>query len=388
MKVLVFMPQFYKLGGAERLDISLAIDLNKAGIHTDILSMYTDCLPGVERAHKNLLMEGIPSLYYLGMKINPPFTSFLPAIRKLKEIMIYGGYDFLTTSGVSTTVLGSWASLGASFRQVAGIHRTFFVRSENSLQHIFFRFSARVNRRIVYYAISKSVAEAWISYSGIKSSKLKIIYNAINDDLYKAKSEKLNLCHELGIPEDARIVLNVGRFAKIKGTDTLIEALGPILKHHHIYLLLAGTPDWTVEGTPDLINNIKSYIKNNKLSKWIHFLGFRSDIPMLMASSDVLVHPTRREGFGLVLAEAMAAGLPIVSSNVEGIPEVLDGTDSIMVPPNNPRAIRNAILDILNGSPDDIANTIQKGRHRAERYRLINRTEAMIGLFNGLAVTN
>ena len=55
MKVLIFMSQFYQLGGAERLAIELAEELNKRCIHTDILSMYTEELPGVEDARKDLL---------------------------------------------------------------------------------------------------------------------------------------------------------------------------------------------------------------------------------------------------------------------------------------------------------------------------------------------
>jgi glycosyltransferase involved in cell wall biosynthesis len=100
-----------------------------------------------------------------------------------------------------------------------------------------------------------------------------------------------------------------------------------------------------------------------------------------MASSDLLVHPTRIEGFGLVLAEALAAGLPVVASNVEGIPEVLAGTDSVMVPPDDPEALRGAVLKTLNRTPDEAAEAIEKGRIRAQDFRITNRTDAMINLF-------
>ncbi len=113
----------------------------------------------------------------------------------------------------------------------------------------------------------------------------------------------------------------------------------------------------------------------------VKFLSFRTDIPRLMASADVLVHPTRNEGFGLVLAEAMAAGLPVVASNVEGIPEVLEGTNSIMVARDDPVALRDAVLKTLNRTPDEVAGAIEKGRQRVQSFSTDVRTDHMVNLF-------
>jgi len=104
-------------------------------------------------------------------------------------------------------------------------------------------------------------------------------------------------------------------------------------------------------------------------------------IPRLMASCDLLVHPARIEGFGLVLAEALAAGLPVVASNVDGIPEVLAGTDSLMVQPDDPEALRDAVLKTLNRTPEETVCAIEKGRTRAEDFRIGKRTDAMVKLF-------
>jgi glycosyltransferase involved in cell wall biosynthesis len=113
----------------------------------------------------------------------------------------------------------------------------------------------------------------------------------------------------------------------------------------------------------------------------VQLLGRRNDVPSLMASSDLLVHPARIEGFGLVLAEAMAAGLPVVASNVQGIPEVLAETDSLMVPPDDPNALREAVLKTLNRTPEEATRAVEKGRKRAEAFRIDKRTDAMVRLF-------
>lgn len=97
----------------------------------------------------------------------------------------------------------------------------------------------------------------------------------------------------------------------------------------------------------------------------VRFLGHRKDISRLMAASDVLAHSAGTEGFGLALVEAIAAGLPVVATDVGGIPEVLVGTDAIMVPPDKPGLFRDAVLRVLRQSPDEVAQAARRGRHRA-----------------------
>ncbi|KKK63175.1 hypothetical protein LCGC14_2996940, partial [marine sediment metagenome] len=134
--------------------------------------------------------------------------------------------------------------------------------------------------------------------------------------------------------------------------------------------------------TMEMFRQMKKRIAMEHWDEKVKFLGFRNDIPRLMAASDILTHPTRIEGFGLVLAEALAVGLPIVASNVEGIPEVLAGSDSIMVSPDDPLALREAVLRTLHREPHEAASASEKGRARAEEFRIAKRTDAMIQLFD------
>ena len=86
----------------------------------------------------------------------------------------------------------------------------------------------------------------------------------------------------------------------------------------------------------------------------------------------------------MTLAEAMAARLPVVASKVEGIPEVLAGTDSLMIPPDDSNALRAAVLETLHRTPGEAARAIENGRKRAEAFRIEKRTNAMIGLFENV----
>lgn len=384
MKILIFMTQFYLLNGAERLAVELAKDLNKFGIHADILSMYTEDLPNVAQAKQCLLDRGIPNVNFLGMKIHPPITSLIPAILKLRKLFQYGEYDIVETSMMSPTVLAAWATRGTRTRQIAGIHRSFSIERFNTLMHKAWRYSCNKNQGIRYYAISNYVKECWLTYSNSSPQHTRTVYNGIPDNCFEAIDEHGAVCEEFDIPKDAKIGIFVGRLLIGKGIDTILEAVLPILVQQNLYILYVGEVDTPEAFFPDdlgLLDRLKERIRKEGIEKHIRFIGRRNDVSQLMASSDVLVHPARTEGFGLILAEAMAAGLPIVASNVEGIPEVLEGTDSILVPPGDPKALREAVLKTLNRSKEEAAVATKKGRRRAETFRIGIRTSNMIALY-------
>lgn len=389
MKVLIFITQFYQLGGAERLAVELAEELNKRGIHADILSMYTEDLPGVAQARESFLNKGIPNVYFLGMRIHPPIGSLLPAILKLNRLIRKQEYDIVETSMVSPTVLASWATKGGGARQVAGLHDVFIRERSKGKRHRFWRWfwrcSMRMNRRTRFYAISDYARRHWIEYSNTPPEHTRTIYNGIPNDCFDAIPERECVREELRIPPEANVALFVGRMLKRKGIDTILDALGPVFHTENLYLLYVGSwdqpPEGLFPGEEGLLERMKDQIAREGWADRVQFLSRRNDVPRLMASSDLLVHPARIEGFGLVLAEAMAAGLPVVASNVEGIPEVLAGTDSLMVPPDDPAALREAVLKTLNRTADEAARAIEKGRHHAQDFRIDRRTDAMIKLF-------
>ncbi|MBB5348075.1 glycosyltransferase [Desulfoprunum benzoelyticum] len=384
MKVLIFMTQFYRLSGAERLAVELAEELNKRGIHSDILSMYTENMSGVLEAKEALLRKGIPAVHFLGMKIHPPITSMFPAILKLRRMIRDEGYDIVETSMISPTVIASWATQGTRARHVAGLHHVYRRELHNSLQQMFWRFSVRCNKRIRFYAISDYVTDCWVEYSRTSPLYTRRIYNAIPDDSFDVVPDRYEVRKDLGIPGNARLAIYVGRLVAYKGIDTLLNALSPILEKENLFLLYVGQPYLGASGTQEMLQQIERQVAEASWRDRVKFLGYRKDVPRLMASSDILVHPTRTEGFGLILAEAMATGLPVVASNVEGIPEVLAGTDSVMVPPDDPEVLRKAVLKILNRRPEEAARAIKKGQIRAEDFRIEKRTDAMVKLFEDI----
>ncbi len=381
MKVLVFITQFNQLGGAEKLAVELAEGLNLRGVRTDILSMYTEGLPGVAEAKKSLLHMGIPSVHFLGLNVHPSIVSLLIAIYKLRRLIRKQKYDVIETSLKIPAVSASWAVRGTRTRLISGLHQVFRKDRETTKQHKLWLFSAKFNRRIRYYAISNYAAESWVSYSKTQPQHIRRIYNAISNDYFNVVTDKSSILKELELPSDVQLAIYVGRLAACKGIDTLLDALCPVLKQQNLILLYIGRPDFYVNGTSEMLRRMEILIANENLNDKVKFLSYRNDIPRLMAAADVLVHPSRMEGFGLTLVEAMATGLPVVASNIEAIPEVLTGTGSLMVSPNDFKALREMVLTALNRSPSEVKLVVEKGRQRAQCFRMDDRTDAILKLF-------
>lgn len=384
MKILIFMTQFYQLGGAEKLAVELAEELNARNIDTDILSIYSNNISGTKEQIDRLHKKGIRNINSLGLCVHPSIFSLLSSILKLRKLLKTQNYDIIETSSMIPTLVASWATLGTHVKHIAGLHQVFRKDRENSFKHKLWQISTMLNKHVNYYAISDYVASKWISYSHVPSERVFKVYNAIANKFFEAEADKDTVHREFNIPENGIIAIYVGRLAAYKGIDTILEALSPVLKHQNIFLLYVGLPDYDVAGTKEMISRMKNKISLEKLESNVKIIGFREDIPRLMAAADVLVHPTKIEGFGLTLVEAMAVGLPVVASNVEAIPEILTGTDSLMVTPNNPEALLEAVLSTLKRTPINKKMAIDKGKNRAKDFSINRRASEMINLFQTL----
>lgn len=390
MKVLVLTTQFHTLNGAERLGVELAEALNGApGWRADLGSVYRGDLPGVDGAEEICRARGIQYFHYLSLDVRPGPMALIRAILKLRRLLKEEAFDIVETSQITPTMIACWAVWGLKTAHVAGIHDVFSRARYNSRKHKLWRFSVRGGRCARFYAISEYVREHWTAYANCPAGKTALVLNAIPADCFEAVPDREGVRRELGLAPDARIALFVGRMLKRKGIDTILEGVGPLLDRENLHLVYVGewgySPEHFFSDEDRLQASMMEKIATEGWGDRVHFVGRRGDVPRLMASSDVLVHPARIEGFGLVLAEAMAAGLPVVASQVEGIPEVLEGTDSILVPPDDPKAVSDAVLETLRRTPEASARAVEKGRARAERFRLHHRISALMELFKEVA---
>ena len=167
-------------------------------------------------------------------------------------------------------------------------------------------------------------------------------------------------------------VLTVGRLAAPKDPLTLIRALAQV-SHPFSACVVGDGPERAA---------VEAEIRAAGLGRAVELTGERRDVPDLLAAADVFALSSRSEGAPLSVLEAMAAGLPVVASNVGGLPElVADGETGVLVPPEDPAALA-AALDRLLGDAELRRTLGARGRDRVrERFDLSTLREAHLTLY-------
>lgn len=180
------------------------------------------------------------------------------------------------------------------------------------------------------------------------ADKAVVVYNGIDIAPYERlmpqrDSLRAKLRGSIGAPPDAPVVTLVGELNERKQHRVVIEAMPHVLeKFPNTRVLFVGDG----ADRPAL----EAVVRERALPKSVLFTGFRADVPELMMGSDALLLPSRVEGFGYVLVEAMAAGVPCIASNASSIPEIVeDGVTGILHAVGDSGAIAEAITDLLAG---------------------------------------
>ncbi|CAK0757171.1 Glyco_trans_4-like_N domain-containing protein [Gammaproteobacteria bacterium] len=380
MKILIFLPQFL-YGGAERLGVELAVDLNRKGVHADVIGMYFENYKHSLEARNELIQRGVPKVFFLGLSPNPSILGLLFGAVRLSQMVREQKYDVIETSSLSTGVIASWACRGTGVRHVVGLHRTFNRSEDYSLRFMVFLISVRLIYKAQFYVVSNYARKSWKNLNLFSTKKIYTVYNSIAPSRAISFNYRARLIRELGVDDSVRILICVARLALYKHQELVLDAVAPICVEKNLILIFVGSPDLSINGTREMLLSIENKISKNCLRERVRFLGQREDVYDLMTASDVLVHAASRESFGLVLAEAMSLGLPVVSTSVEGIPEVLAETDSILVPPGDSLALREAILTVLSRSQEEAVSACVKGKTRAMQFDQDHRTKAMVSLF-------
>jgi len=185
--------------------------------------------------------------------------------------------------------------------------------------------------------VSQKLADSLISRWPDLRDRVCVIYNGVDAALFGS----IRLHPPLR--GSAVVVISVASFDYVKGTDVLLRAI-PVLLHRYptMRLMLVGESG----GEDDSLRSLSRDLGIEASIDW-HFDVPHEDIPALLSQADVFVLPSRDEGLGMALLEAGASGLPSIASRVGGIPEVLDGSDGILVPAEDPAAIAEALFWML-----------------------------------------
>ena len=193
--------------------------------------------------------------------------------------------------------------------------------------------------------ISDSLTRFTIEVEGASPSKIHRIYYGLDaGKSLDKRAARATLLGELGLPQDALLIGTVCRLTEQKGITYGLQAFARIAADFPTaHLLIAG------DGL--LRPSLETQSAALGLTERVHFLGWREDVPALMAAFDIFLVPSLWEGFGLVLLEAMAQSTPIIASRVSAIPEiVVDGETGLLVPPRDVDALADSLSRLLSDS--------------------------------------
>ncbi len=199
-----------------------------------------------------------------------------------------------------------------------------------------------------YIAISEMVRREIIE-RGIAEERILLIHNAVNCEKFSSERYPRRQSAAKGTWN----IANVARFfPEKKGQDILIRAVEIIRENHPeigLHLYLAGA---VYRGQEQALKAQQDYVCEHQLSETVTFCGNVDDVPAFLSTADIFVLPSRYEGFGIALIEAMAMGIPCVASRLDGPKEIMDGHPELgrMFEPENAEDLAEQILFIMQNA--------------------------------------
>lgn len=362
MKILHVINSLH-FGGAEKLLLDIIPEFKNRGIDIEVMVLYNEktfFYTELEDKHqiKVLAPAKLKSLY--------SFSHVFWIRKHLKDYDVVHVHLFPSFYwvGAATLFLYDRPKLVISEHNTENRRRSsLFLRIVDSLMYK--RYDAIV-------AISQGVKDSLITYLGSKNTQIKLINNGVQIASFNTAHAYTKEDLDLNLQEDTRIIIQISSFTAQKDQDTLIKAMSLLPENMHLLLVGYGV----------LIEEKRELAKELHIEHRVHFLGYRTDIPKLLKIADICVLSSHYEGFGLAIVEGMAAGLPCIGSDVEGLSQVI-GDAGMLFEPENHIALKEEIDRLLSSKAYYDAMS-QKSVQRSKLFDISLMIESHIHLYREL----
>lgn len=217
-----------------------------------------------------------------------------------------------------------------------------------------------LERRDRVVGVGESVRKALIRNEGIPAERVSVIYNGIDLTMFSGKSyDRVAARREMGVGINDLVIIQVARLDSLKDHATAIRTLERVAQRR-------GAARLVLVGEGPERETIQRMVRARQLEGHVRFLGLRTDVARLLPAADLALLTSVSEGIPLTLIEAMAAGIPAVSTRVGGVGEVIeDGRSGLLAPASDDAALAENILCLANDS--DLRDRMGRlGRERAE----------------------
>lgn len=351
-------------GGAEKLILETIPLFNKKGIQMDVL-----VFEGMEGVSLNKLQElNCCAIYSLNSKSLYSPANIFKIVKYLKKYDILHVHLFPAQYWVILAKIFSFSKVKLVFTE----HSTFNRRRQIPFFRMLDKFIYKQYDKIV--CISNGVKNVLINEFKLSLSSLETIENGININMFQ-NAVLLNRADIHGlIFDNDKLLVQVSKFRAEKDQSTVINSMLHLPNQFKLILV----------GEGPLRNECELLVNVLGLEKRVFFLGNRNDVERILKTVDLSILSSHWEGFGLVAVEGMAAGKPVIASNVIGLSEVVAGA-GLLFEKGNALELANKIKDLLLTDNLDNYNEISdKCKIRAQQFDINIMISKSVSLYENL----
>ena len=383
VEVCFVSPEYLPLsGGTGSYVYYLSKELIKNGYTTSVVTGYGES--------KDIKINNQQRAFFLKTFKAPIIRSFLfagTAFQKLKKINDKISVDITHINlplvpsfavpknfgkTLITTVHSTWKGEAEAIRNEPysrlNSNERFMVSFNRVLRFFEEQTLERSNKLI---AVSDFTRRELLKYYNVKEDKIRVIHNGVDIKKFSPPEDKAKVKQELGFSNKNLNILSVGRLYARKGLFTLIKSVSIVAKkYRNVKLIISG------KGQSNEMKKLVDYAEKLGIRSNILFTGYFPDakLPKLYQAADIFAFSTFYENLPFAVLEALSSRLPVVTTNVGGIPEMIeDGKNGFLVPPANSAALSDRIIYLIENPAADseMANQARKTVENRFDWRLI-----------------
>ncbi|WP_353932249.1 glycosyltransferase family 4 protein [Okeanomitos corallinicola TIOX110] len=372
MKICIVTHKIKKGDGQGRVNYEVALEAIRRGYHLTLLA--SEVAPELkENSLVNWIpisIDGYPTEFLRNIIFAQKSGNWLNKYRHKFDVIKVNGAITRGATDVNAVhfVHSSWwkspVHISREHKNLYGLYQWLYTAINSYWEKRAF------SQTKVVVAVSNRVANELVDI-GVPRDKIHVIANGVD---LKEFSPGVASRQQLGLPENVTLAMFAGdiRISR-KNLDTVLHAL---VKVPDLHLAVVGE-------TKD--SPYPQKVEKLKLSDRVHFLGYRRDMPKLHQASDFFVFPSRYEPFGLVVIEAMACGLPVITARTTGAADLITPACGIVLPEcDDVDALADA-LKLLNGDRTLRQQMGKVARTISEQHSWINMAQTYINLFEELS---
>lgn len=373
-KKILFLITQSVLGGAQKYVFDLATGLDKEKYEVAVAA------GGDGELFEKLKAADIQVFKRKCLKRPICPTCDIEAYFKLKKLFLSWQPDILHLNSSKVSILGSLAARNLPIKVIYTVHGSVFQPPFSSFIRKFFlwleKWTAKYKDKII--CVSENDRQLWLKFNVAPAEKLVTIHNGIDlnmDFLLKDEARRKILGDAFERFKDYQIVGFIGYFYPDKNLATLIKAADLIL---HAPKLNDKKIIFAIIGSGPQEKDLKYQVSCFKFQERFLFLGALPEAQKYLKAFDVFTYPSVKEGLPYTILQAMAAGTPIIASDVGGIPEMItDNFNGFLIKPQDYEALAEKILQVLENP--ELAHTFSKNSSEKVKdfslKKMIERTE-------------